>query len=156
MTALPPPIQRSRFGLVMVVATLCAVGASVLLAGRAEGADSASLLAVGGTVLAGAALAVFAVLGPAFIKDEHWGLAVLGVSAARTMLAMFAMLILIEVAGLPRQPVVHGLLAGTIILTTAEAAGAVWQLQRREAARVAMKTDQPMPSGVNATARRST
>lgn len=153
MTALLPPINRARFALIVGGATLCATGVGAALAARAEGATDAATMAVAVMILASAAPSVFAVL-PGLIKDEIWGLSVLGISAARTLLAMGAMLVLIEIAGMPNAPVVHGLLAGAMILTLAEAAAAVWQLQRREAARTPT-TDPDAPAGVASSARRS-
>lgn len=162
MTDPLPPINRKRFALSMAVSTAAAVALGVGMASRAnggEGVDSGVLLTIGGVLMAGASLSMFTMLGSWLIKDEHWGLAVLGVTAARTLLAMFAMLLLIEVGGLPRHAVVHGLLAGTMLLTLAEAAAAVWQLQRREVARASMNPESPSPrsprTGVATPARRS-
>jgi hypothetical protein len=149
------PIRRRRFALIMGVATLCALGAGLGLAAR-SGADGPALVSIGLVILVGGLLSVPAMLGPWLIKDEIWGLGVLGITGARTLLGMGSMLILIEVQGLPRQPVVHALLAGVMILTTAEACVAVWQLQTRERkARHELPESTSPRSGVATPARRS-
>ena len=156
MTPPTAPINRRLFALMVGVATLCALGAGLLLASRA-GASREDLFAIGLVILAGGALSVPAMLGSWLIKDDVWGLAVLGVTAFRTVLGIGGMFVLIELAGLPRQAVVHALLIGIMLLTTAEAAAAVWQLQRQQAARPgAQNTDETPPrNGVATPARRS-
>lgn len=155
MTLPVAPIHRRRFALIMGVATLCALGAGLGLAARA-GADGMALVSIGLVIAIGGLLSVPAMLGPWLIKDEIWGLGVLGITGARTLLGMGGMLILIEVLGLPRQAVVHALLAGVMILTTAEACVAVWQLQARERAPKAELSESTSPQGGVATpARRS-
>jgi hypothetical protein len=141
----------------MAVSTAVAVAVGVWLASRAgggEGVDTGVLVPIGGLLFLGGLLSAWPSLGAWLIKDEHWGMSVLAVTGTRTLLAMFAMLLLIEVGGLPRQAVVYGLLSGTLILTTAEAASAVWQLQRRETARASMNPKSTHPV-VAAPARRS-
>jgi hypothetical protein len=150
LTALLPPINRARFAQIMGVATLCAAAAAGGIAWAAEGGNTTTTLVIVGLVIASLLPSVVAMLGPSFISDEAWGLSVLGTCAMRTMLAMGAMLLLIEMVKLPREPVVFGLLAGAMILTLTEAGLAVWQLQRREAARAGQRpltqsTDTPSP-----------
>lgn len=155
MTPPTAPINRRLFAIAVAVATLCALGAGLMLASRA-GAEGNALIAIGAVILAGGMLSVPAMLGPWLIKDEIWGLAVLGVTAFRTVLGIGGMFVLIELVGLPRQAVVHALLIGVMLLTTAEAAAAVWQLQRQQAARTGASTDETSPrNGVATPARRS-
>ncbi len=115
----------------MGVATLCALSIGLGLAAR-SGAEGFALASLGMVIVVGGLLSVPAMLGPWLLKDEVWGLGVLGITGARTLLGMVGMLVLIEVLGLPRRPVVHALLSAMMILTTAEACVAVWQLQARE------------------------
>ncbi len=135
LTPLLPPIDRSRFALMMGLATVCATALAGGLAASADGANTSTTLIVCGLVAASVLLSVVAMLGPSLISDDMWGMAVLGTTALRTMLAMGAMLMLIEVFSLPKEPVVYGLLGGVILLCFAEAGAAVWQIQKRDAAR---------------------
>lgn len=158
MTALLPPINRARFALIMGVATVCATGLAAGLAASADGANTNTTLIVAGIVAASLLLSVVAMLGPNFISDDAWGLAVLGTTAMRTMLAMGAMVMLIEIVKLPKQPVVYGLLGGAILMCFAEAAAAVWQIQKRDIARgkasaADESNDTPSPQAANAAPR---
>ncbi|MCC5823121.1 MAG: hypothetical protein LAT64_10040 [Phycisphaerales bacterium] len=155
MTPPTAPINRRLFAIAVAAATLCALGAGLMLASRA-GAEGSALIAIGAVILAGGMLSVPAMLGSWLIKDDIWGLVVLGITAFRTVLGIGGMFVLIELVGLPRHAVVHALLAGVMLLTTAEAAAAVWQLQRQQAARTVASTDETSPrNGVATPARRS-
>lgn len=154
MTALLPPINRTRFALIMGAATVCATGVAAALAASTDGATTNTTLIVAGIVAASLLLSVVAMLGPNFISDDAWGLAVLGTTAMRTMLAMGAMMMLIEIVKLPKEPVVYGLLGGVLLLCFAEACAAVWQIQKRDAARSKAATETsnntPSPQAANA------
>jgi len=128
------PIPRTQYGAVIAAAAVASVMLG-LLAARGAGGEPPVLTALAGVLGAGAALGVVPLLGPRVIPPGVWGLAVLGVSAARTLLALGAMLALIEVQGLERRPVVYGVLAGTGVMMIAEGAAAAWLLMRREACR---------------------
>ncbi len=125
------PIPRRPFALVCALGVVLSVGAGVGVAASA-GASSMVLLAIGAVLLAGGALCVLPLLGPPLVTPERWGLVVMMASMARTGLAMVAMLYMVEVLGLPRRPVVIGLLTGTLIMMAIEALAAVWLLSRRE------------------------
>lgn len=137
MSADLAPIPRSLYALLMTGAGVAALAAGLLVAraAAAEG-DADFLLPVAGSLLFSIALAVVPLLGPPLVTPPRWGLVVLGVTATRTLVAMGAMLILLEILGLPRRPVVYGLLSGTLLLLVADAIGAVWLLSRRDAARI--------------------
>ncbi len=153
MTALLPPINRARFARIVGVAALCATAAAAALSSSGDEGTPTVAFTVAGMMLVCAGMAVFALL-PALIKDDIWGLAVLGITAAQTMFAAGAMLVLIEAAGLPRVPVVYGLTVGVLVLILAEAIAAVWQLQHREAARASTAQTDNRAGGVQP-ARRS-
>ncbi len=155
MTLAVAPINRRRFALIMGVATACALAAGLGLAARAGG-EGAALVSIGLVIFIGALLSVPAMLGPWLIRDEMWGLCVLGVTGAHTLVGMGGMLVLIEVLGLARQPVVHGLLAGLMTLTVAAASAAVFQLQSRERRALPASNESGSPrGGASAPAQRS-
>jgi hypothetical protein len=132
--------SRAAYAVAAGGASVAAVGVGVLLASRGmsgiEGAgvsggdQQAALLGVGGVLLLGVLLCAVPMLPAPLVKRSNWGMVVMMVSLARTMLAMGAMLVLVEMMQLPRQPVVVGLLVGTLITIFAEAAGAVWVLSK--------------------------
>lgn len=125
------PIPRTPYAAVMAAASVVGMGAGIAAASSAGG-TSAVTAAVAGVLAVGIVLAAVPLLGPPLVRPETWGLVVLGVSGARTLLALAGMLVLIEVQDLDRRPVVYGVLAGTLVLMTAECAAAVWLLGRRE------------------------
>lgn len=128
-------IPRAPYAAAMAAATVAALGIGLWLA-AGQGASGATLMAIGGVIGACAALSIVPLLGEPVVTPERWGLVVMGCSAARTLFAMFGMLILIQMQGLERKPVVYGVLAGAFILMTIEAAVAVWLLGRRESRRI--------------------
>ena len=128
-------IPRAPFAVAMAAATVAALGVGLWLASE-QGASGATLMAIGGVIGVCAALCIVPLFGEPIVTPERWGLVVMGCSAARTMLAMFGMLVLIEAQGLDRKPVVYGVLSGALILMVIEAATAVWLLSRRESRRL--------------------
>jgi hypothetical protein len=108
---------------------MCLAGVlSVALGGYltwSMGSDFSLALAVAGVLALGSMLCIVPALGRRWFEDRHWGLVVMGVSVTRTMVALGAMLIMLEVAGLPRKPVVYGVLAGTFVMMMVEAIVAV-------------------------------
>jgi len=133
------PISRGVFSITMLIATLVALVAAVgAVTGVGAGTDVATM--VGGFVVLAGVISLLTLVGPPLIPHEYWGMAVLGVSGVRTMLALGAMLVLIEIAGFDRRGVVFGLLSGTAILMIAEAAVAVILLNKRERAHAALRS----------------
>ncbi len=131
------PIPRAPFAIAMSIASVIALGVA-LWAASAVGAAGMTLAAIAAVVLAGAALCIIPLIGPPLVKPDNWGMVVLGISGARTLLGMGAMLILVEAMDLDRKGVVYGLLAGIITLMVAEAIVAVWLLSARERARASV------------------
>lgn len=115
----------------MAAASAVGMGVGIAVAGSAGGTGAVTA-AVAGVLAVGVVLAAVPLLGHPLVRPETWGLVVLGVSAARTLLALGGMLVLIEVQGLDRRPVVYGVLAGTLVMMIAEGAAAAWLLNRRE------------------------
>jgi len=58
-------------------------------------------------------------------QAEHFGMAVLGASIARMLLAMFAAVMLTEVGGLDSKPVWLGVVAGAGLMLVVESAAAI-------------------------------
>lgn len=131
MSAPLAPIPNRPFALVMGVTSAVALGLA-LLASWAAGGDAPTLLAIAGVMLAACAVGLVALIGPPLVTPTNWALVVLASTMMQTMLALGAMLVLIEISGLPRRPVVIGLLAGTFVLMIGEAVAAVWLLARRD------------------------
>lgn len=125
------PIPRLPFAAICAVASCAAVTLGVLVASQAGGAGE-TLFSIAGVLIVASALCLIPLIGPPLVTPERWGIAVMLASGARTMVALFALLVLIEVHGAPRRPVVFGVLTGVTILMTAEAVAAVWLLSRRE------------------------
>lgn len=121
--------QRGPYALLVGGASLVAVGAALLVA-QNIGADERTLLALSGALMLCAGLCVIPSLGAPLVTRERWGLVVMGVSAARTLVGMGAMLVLIEGLGLENRPVVMSLLTGVGIMMIVEAAVAVWLLAK--------------------------
>lgn len=137
MTMLPP-IPRRPYVLAMVVASVVALGAGVGLGMSVEGANSSTAMGLAGVLIGLAGLSVIPAMGKPLISEENWGLAVLGTSVTRTMLAVGGMMVLIEGMGLPRKSAVYGVMVGAAILMVVEAGVAVWLLSRREQLREGM------------------
>ena len=131
------PIPRATFAIAMSIATVVALGVATWVASTV-GAAGLTLAAIAAVVFAGGALCIIPLIGPPLVKPDNWGMVVLAISGARTVLAMGAMLVLIEAMGLDRKGVVYGLLAGAVTLMVAEAAVAVWLLSAREHARASV------------------
>lgn len=125
------PIPRTPYAAVMAAASLVGMGVG-LAAASSAGASPAVLMAVGAVLGIGVVLAAAPIVAQPLIKPEVWGLAVLAASGSRTLLALGGMLVLIEMQGLERRPVVYGLLAGTLVMMVAEGAAAAWLLTRRD------------------------
>lgn len=121
--------QRGPYALLVGGASLAAVGAALLVAQKI-GADERTLLALSGALMLCAGLCVIPSLGAPLVTRERWGLVVMGVSAARTLVGMGAMLVLIEGLGLANRPVVMSMLTGVGIMMVVEAAVAVWLLAK--------------------------
>lgn len=113
----------------------------------AVGGSAATLMGVGVALTLLAGLCLAAMVGPPLVKPETWGLVVLGVSGLRTMAALGAMLVLVEVQGLDRKPAVYGLLLGTMVMLVAEAGAAVWLISKRDQRRLALKNVEKNPTG---------
>lgn len=138
-TAASQPISRGVFSITMLIATMVALSASVGVVSAAGGGSDLAMLVGGLAVLAGLA-SLATLVGPPLLPNEYWGMAVLAVSGARTMLALGAMMVLIEFAGFERRAVVFGVLSGTAILMIAEAAAAVILLNKRERDHAALRS----------------
>ncbi len=125
------PIPRVPFAVACGVGAVASVLTGLATASGAGGGQDV-LIGVGIALGLLAAMSIVPLIGPPLISAESWGLAVLGVSGLRTIGALGAMLVLIEVQGLARKPAVYGLLIGTVVMLIAEAGAAVWLLSRRE------------------------
>jgi heme A synthase len=102
---------------VAAVATACA-----FVVARATGGSDAPASVVAGLVGVVSLLGLLPVL---VRKAEYFGMAVLGASIARMLLAMFAAVMLTEVGGLESRPVWLGVVAGAGLMLVAESAGAI-------------------------------
>jgi hypothetical protein len=134
-----PPIPRTPYAVLVGGAAVLSVGLGTLIAAQ-MGAPLAGQVAIAAALILGALLAAIPLLPAPLITPERWGMAVLAVSGARTMAALGAMLILIELQGLPRKPVVYAILAGTFVMMLVEAMAAVWFLSRRDRLRAPLRT----------------
>ncbi len=127
----------------MAVSCAVAIAAGLFMAWRG-GADADTLVAIGIALGVLASVCVVPLLGPPLVSDDSWGMVVLGTGAMRTMLALGAMLVLIEMQGLPRRPVAAGILTGAVMMMVAEAVAAVrllaWRDRQKAALRGAMGT----------------
>lgn len=129
------PIPRMMYGVTMAVSCAAAIGAGLFMADRA-GANADALGAIGIALAVLASVCIVPMLGPPLVSGESWGMVVLGCGAMRTMLALGAMLVLIEIQGLERRPVVMGILTGAMMIMIAEAVVAVRALAARDRMRV--------------------
>ncbi|MGS2903532.1 hypothetical protein V5N20_14335, partial [Staphylococcus aureus] len=113
-----------------------AVGIGTMLTSRGisamgdTGNAEAALMGVGGTLVLGVLLCAVPMIPAPLVRRGTWGLVVMCVSVARTMLAMGAMMVLLEMMQLPRRPIVVGILVGTLVTIFAEAIAAVWVLSK--------------------------
>jgi len=131
------PIPRKPYAIAMMIASVVAIGAGVGVGMMAEGSGSSLEMGIAGVMIGLSGLSVVPVLGKPLVSEENWGLAVLGTSVTRTMLAVGGMMVLIEGMGLSRKGSVYGVMVGATVLMVVEAAVAVWLLSRREQGRVA-------------------
>lgn len=119
VTANQPP--RTLYAGLMVLVGLTA-SAAAFAAARAVGGPEAPALE---PALLIAGVSVLGLL-PVLVRSaERFGLAVLGASVFRLLLAMFGALVLTEVSGLESRPVWLGVVAGAGLMLTAETAAAV-------------------------------
>ncbi len=149
------PIPTRPFALAITLGGLASIGLGVLAALAAGSADSAApaaaaadqvaaaatasaavppmtLAAIAAVLALGVVIAFAPLIGPPLVTPDRWGLIVLMVSGARTLLAMGAMMAMIQILHLERKPVVYGVLTGTVVMMTVEALAAVALLNRRE------------------------
>lgn len=131
-------IPRLQYGIACLVAGVVSVVLGVVVA-RMVGPDvSVGVLWAVGTALAvGVTTCVIPMLPSPVVKPETWGLSVMMASVMRTLLTMGILLFMLEAQGLPRKPVVFGVLAGAFVMMMAEAMVAVLLLSRRDRARAA-------------------
>lgn len=152
MTTPTHPLSSSadtirRYVLVMSAATVSAIATGVFAA-WAGGGDNGVLTAVATALAASAAITLGPVLvRPPLVRMNLWGMVVLGAISARMLAAICGMLVLIEVLGLAKAPVVYGLLTGTLVLMAAEAGAAVWLLNRRPGATDPVTSDESTSRG---------
>lgn len=119
VTANQPP--RTLYAGLMVLVGLTAT-AVAFVAARAVGGPEAPALE---PALLVAGVSVLGLL-PVLVRSaERFGLAVLGASVFRLLLAMFGALVLTEVSGLESRPVWLGVVAGAGLMLMAETAAAV-------------------------------
>lgn len=139
------PIPRVPYAITMLCASAVAIWAAYAVA-TAQGAEGPVLASVMGAAVIASLMSGVALLPAPIVTPERWGLIVLGTSGARTMLALGAMLLMLEVQGLPRTPVVYGILAAVFVLMTAEASVAAILLNRRERQRARGNQISSVPS----------
>ena len=136
------PLQRRPFAIATGIATVVGVAIAAAIASRA-GLDSTvmgtTMGAIITSILAFGALCIIPIMGPPLVTDDRFGMAVFAISGVRTMLVLAAMMVLTEVMGLPKQPVVHGLLGGVLPIMFTEAFAAAWLINRRDAALQSIK-----------------
>lgn len=143
----PAPIPRLPFAAICGLGALASVAGGVGMASSMGGSPD-TLVGVGIALALLAGLCLAALAGPPLVTDDNWGLVVLGVSGVRTMAALGAMLVLVEVQGLDRKPAVYAMLAGTVVMLVAEAGAAVWLISRRDRQRVTVKDQLQNPAGL--------
>lgn len=132
------PLQRRTFAIATGIATVVGVAIAAAIASKA-GVDSTTMGAIITSILAFGALCIVPIMGPPLVTDDRFGMAVFAISGVRTMLVLAAMMVLTEVIGLPKQPVVHGLLGGVLPIMFTEAFAAAWLINRRDAAMHSIK-----------------
>ena len=128
-------MPRGFFAVSCAVATIAGMGIGIAMASGAGG-EGMTLTAIAGAILAFGAMCIVPLIGPPLVTADRFGLVVFGVSGLRTMLVLGAMLLLIEALGLPRRPVVTGLLGGVLPIMIAEAFAAVVLIHRRDQSRI--------------------
>jgi hypothetical protein len=97
---------------------------------RASDGGSRLLGGLTAGIVAVAAVSLVPIMAARLVPASQWGMSVLLSSGARTILALGVLLLLVQ-AGLPKQPTTFGMLTGAMILIVAEAALAVWLINRR-------------------------
>ncbi|GAB5495773.1 MAG: hypothetical protein Phyf2KO_08530 [Phycisphaerales bacterium] len=124
--------NQSRYAALMV-ATAVFASVFAFLAAHLSGGANAVALQIAGLI------AVVSLIGllPALVRSvEYFGLAVLGASVARMLLAMFAAFILTEVGGIENKPVWLGVIAGaglSLIVETSAAIMILSSIERKKA-----------------------
>jgi hypothetical protein len=113
----------------MALASALGIGLGVLVA-RGVGGGPDVLGPIAAALALAAIVMVVPLVGPPLVTAHTWGLAAMGASMGRTLLAMGGMMVLITVLGLPAKPVVYGLLSGAVLMMAAEAGIAVRVLAR--------------------------
>lgn len=119
VTAPQPP--RSLYAGAMVAVAVVASACAFVVARAVGEADGPAVLTAG-------VIGVVSLVGllPILVQSaEHFGLAVLGASMARLLLAMFAAVVLTEVGSAPSRPVWLGVVAGAGLALIAEATIAI-------------------------------
>lgn len=86
------------------------------------------MLAVGAVVAAATALGLAPVLVPGLNRTDRFGLAVLAVTMAQTLMAIGAGVLLVQVLEMPRRPVVLGAMGGVFMVTLLQATAGVMLL----------------------------
>lgn len=127
-------IARGIYALGMAIVSVLAIALGLIVTRAVGGPDigQSVLVAVGAALLLSAAFALIPMVGPPLVPSDRWGMAVMMASMGRTLAAMGAMVMLLEVQGLPRKPVVYGVLSGVFVMMMAEAMIAVWLLNKRD------------------------
>lgn len=120
----PPTIAASKYLPRAIAGGLVGVGVGVSLCAGLGGAMPA-MLAVGAVVLAAAALGLAPAVVPGLNRSDRFGLAVLAMTLAQTLLAIGAGVLLVQVLELPRRPVVLGVMGGVFIVTLLQAIAGV-------------------------------
>lgn len=127
-------IPTARIPLRRLALTALACDLAGILAGLAAcslaGAGSSTLLATGIALMVLGGVGLAPVLLSSLVPADRWGLLVLGASVARTLLAIAAVLTLVEIGGFARRPVVLGVLSGALVMLVLEAITAVRNLNR--------------------------
>jgi hypothetical protein len=116
------------YAVAMVGVAVAASACAFAVARAVGGIDSPAVLTAG-------VIGVVSLVGllPILVRSaEHFGLAVLGASVARLLLAMFAAVVLTEVGGAASRPVWLGVVAGSGLALVAEATLAVVILSSME------------------------
>ncbi|MCA9272954.1 MAG: hypothetical protein KDA31_07915 [Phycisphaerales bacterium] len=134
VTANQPP--RSLYAGLMLaagaVASICAFAAA-----NAVGSENAPALQTASLIFVVSMLGLLPVL---VRKAEYFGMAVLGASVARMLLAMFAALILTEVGNFESRPVWLGVVTGAGLMLLVESTAAIAILMSMER----KKADKPV------------
>lgn len=137
VTASPAP-PRGLYAVAMLVVAALSTAAA-FAAARAIGGAGAVVLQTTALIAAVSLLGLLPVL---VSTAERFGLAVLGASMARLLLAMFAAVVLTEVVGVASRPVWFGVVAGAGLGLIAETTIAVAVLSAMERRKTADATGQ--------------